>query len=88
MCLGLAAALVGGYRLGNNGGSQTRAGVRVALAGAIGLLLAYNYVALGLPGASWAFQSLGALAAPFWAIVGGAMGVAAGWYWFVGRKAL
>jgi beta-N-acetylhexosaminidase len=88
MCLGLAAALVGGYRLGNNHEAQTRQGVRVALAGAIGLLLAYNYIALGLPGSAVAYGALGALAAPFWAIVGGAVGVAAGWYWFVGRKSL
>jgi hypothetical protein len=86
MCLGLAAALVGGYRLGNHHDTQPRQGVRVALAGAIGLLLAYNYVALGLPGSTAAVETFGALAAPFWAIVGGAVGVVAGWYWFVGRQ--
>ncbi len=86
MCLGLGAVLVGGYRLGNNQASQRRQGVRVALAGAIGLLTAYNYVALGLPGAQAAVEGLGPLAAPVWAILGGAVGVAVGWYWFVGRK--
>jgi beta-N-acetylhexosaminidase len=86
MCLGLAATLMGGYRLGNNYQAQTRQGVRVALAGAIGLLVAYNYIALGLPGSASSFESLGALAAPTWAIVGGALGVLAGWYWFVGRR--
>ena len=86
MCLGLGAALVGGYRLGNNPETQRRQGVRVALAGAIGLLLAYNYVALGLPGAEGSFDSLGMLAAPIWGIIGGVVGVAAGWFWFVGRR--
>ena len=77
---------MGGYRLGNHHETQRRQGVRVALAGAIGLLLAYNYVALGLPGSAVAVETFGALAAPFWAIVGGAVGVVAGWYWFVGRQ--
>jgi beta-N-acetylhexosaminidase len=86
MCLGLVAALVGGYRLGNNEEAKARQGVRVALAGAIGLLLGYNYIALGLPGAMPSIARLGPLAAPVWAIFGGMLGVAAGWYWFVGRR--
>jgi hypothetical protein len=85
MCLGLAAALVGGYRLGNSHVAQARQGVRVALAGAIGLLVGYNYIALGLPGAEPSYLRFGALAAPLWAIFGGMLGVVGGWYWFVGR---
>jgi hypothetical protein len=85
MCLGLVAVLAGGYRLGNRTESQGRHGTRVALAGAIGILITYNYFALGLPGARLAYDSLGALAAPVWAVLGGVVGLTAGLFWFVYR---
>lgn len=85
MCLGLIGVLVSGYRLGTLEAAQTRLGVRVALAGAIGMLLGYNYVALALPGARVVYLWLGALAAPASALAGGVLGLAAGWYQFVGR---
>ena len=86
MCLGLAAVLLSGYRLGTLEDPQTRYGVRVALAGAIGLLLGYNYVALSLPGSDVLYLWLTVFAAPVSAIMGGILGLAAGWYWFVGRN--
>ncbi|MEP7357545.1 MAG: glycoside hydrolase family 3 N-terminal domain-containing protein, partial [Anaerolineales bacterium] len=86
MALGLFAALVGGYRLGTLDEPQPRLGVRVALAGAIGVLLGYNYFALLLPGAAIAYWWLGALAGPVCAIIGGIFGLAAGWYLFIGRQ--
>jgi hypothetical protein len=85
MCLGLVAVLVGGYRLGTLEEQQPRLGVRVALAGAIGMLVGYNYFALGLPGTAVAYAWLEALAAPVSAIAFGVVGLALGWYWFVGR---
>jgi hypothetical protein len=86
MCLGLFAVLVGGYRLGTLDEPQPRLGVRVALAGAIGLLVGYNYYALVLPGAAIAHWWLGALAGPVCGLIGGIFGLAAGWYLVVGRK--
>jgi hypothetical protein len=85
MCLGLVAVLVSGYRLGTLEEAQTRLGVRVALAGAIGMLLGYNYVALVLPGTPVLYMWLQALAAPVSALAGGVIGLAIGWYLFVGR---
>jgi beta-N-acetylhexosaminidase len=85
MCLGLVAVLVSGYRLGTLEESQTRLGVRVALAGAIGMLLGYNYVALVLPGTAVIHLWLEALAAPVSAVIGGILGLAVGWFLFVGR---
>jgi hypothetical protein len=85
MALGLFAVLVGGYRLGTLEEAQPRLGVRVALAGAIGVLLGYNYFALVLPGAAIAYWWLGVLAGPICGIVGGILGLAAGWYLFIGR---
>lgn len=85
MCLGLIAVLLSGYRLGTLEEQQARYGFRVALAGAIGLLLGYNFVALSLPGTDVAYLWLGVFAAPVSAIAGGILGLAAGWYLFVGR---
>jgi beta-N-acetylhexosaminidase len=86
MCLGLAVVLVSGYRLGSNGLAHPRQGIRVALAGAIGILAAYNYYALALPGSTMAHSALDFLAAPVFAIMGGGVGLAVGWLWFVARS--
>jgi len=86
MCLGLIAVLLSGYRLGTLEDQQTRYGIRVALAGTIGLLLGYNFVALSLPGTDVAYLWLGVFAAPVSAILGGILGLAVGWYFFVGRN--
>jgi len=86
MLLALSAVLVTGYRLGTLDEPQVRMGVRVALAGAVGVLLGYNYSALALPGASVGFLWLGVLAAPVYGLALGILGLAAGWYWFVGRR--
>jgi beta-N-acetylhexosaminidase len=88
MCLGLIAVLLSGYRLGTLENPQSRLGVRVALAGTIGLLLGYNFVALSLPGTDVAYLWLGVFAAPVSALAGGILGLAVGWYWFVGRNSL
>ena len=85
MCLFLSAVLFGGYRLGTLEEPATRLGVRVALAGAIGVLLGYNYYALMFPGATLAYLWLGAFAGPVCGLIGGIFGLALGWYWFVGR---
>jgi hypothetical protein len=85
MALALAAVLVGGYRLGTLDEPQPRLGVRVALAGAIGVLLGYNYFALLLPGSAIVYWWLGVLAGPVCAIIGGIFGLAVGWYLFIGR---
>ncbi len=85
MCLGLVGILVGGYRLGTLEESQPRLGVRVALAGAIGMLIGYNYFALGFPGTAIGYLWLRDFAAPIASIAFGIVGLALGWYWFVGR---
>jgi len=81
----LVGVLFAGYRLGTLEESQTRAGIRMALAGGIGVLLGYNYLALSLPGADLGYLWLGVLAGPTFALMGGILALAAGWYWFVGR---
>ncbi len=86
MCLALIAVMLSGYRLGTLEDQQTRYGIRVALAGTIGLLLGYNFVALSLPGTNVAYLWLGVFAAPVSAILGGVLGLAVGWYFFVGRN--
>jgi beta-N-acetylhexosaminidase len=53
---------------------------------AIGGLVAYNYMALGLPGASAFHGAFGWLAAPLWCAVGGAVGFAVSRRWLVGVK--
>jgi hypothetical protein len=86
MCLVLAGVLALGYRLGTLEVAQTRLGVRVALTGAIGVLLGYNYFSLSMPGANVGYLWLGVLAAPLCGLLGGILALAAGWYWFVGRN--
>ena len=81
----LVGVLFAGYRLGTLDEPQTRLGIRVALAGGIGALLGYNYFALSLPGADLGFLWLGVLAGPTYALLGGILALAGGWYWFVGR---
>ena len=85
MFLVLTAVLSGGYRLGTLEEPQARLGIRVALAGAVGVLVGYNYFALALPGGSLGYLWLGVLAGPTFALVGGVWALAGGWYWFVGR---
>jgi hypothetical protein len=85
MCLGLVGILVGGYRLGTLEEPQPRLGVRVSLAGAIGMLIGYNYFALGFPGTAIGYLWLKDFAAPIASIAFGIVGLALGWYWFVGR---
>ena len=84
MLLGLAAAVVTGYRLGGAGANLSQR-VRVALGGAIGALAGYNFFALGLPGANLAL-SFGVWAASICVLVGAAIGLALGWYGFVYKK--
>jgi len=88
MCLGLIAAVAVGYQLAtlgaSNGETPPTRRVRVALFGAIGVLLGYNYFALGLPGADWA-APFGLLAPTIWVLIGAGMGLGLGWYWFVRR---
>lgn len=81
----LVGVLFAGYRLGTLEEPQARRGIRVALAGAIGVLLGYNYFALSLPGADLGYLWLGVLAGPTFAFLGGILALAAGWFWFVGR---
>ncbi len=85
MFLVLAAVLSGGYRLGTLDEPQARLGIRVALAGAMGVLVGYNYFALSLPGANLGYLWLGVLAGPTFALAGGILALAGGWYWFAGR---
>lgn len=76
MCGVLLAVGVGGYWVGG------RFGVRVALAGVIGTLVGYNIFALGWLG----LTELGGVGAFFAALLGGALGLVLGWYWFLRRK--
>jgi hypothetical protein len=87
MCLGLIAAVVVGYQLGalSHPDAQPSRRVRVALAGAIGVLLGYNYFALGWPGADWA-EPFGLFAPTIWVVIGAGLGLGVGWYWFVRRS--
>jgi hypothetical protein len=71
LCLGLALVVGGGY-FASILGVNPRQCLRVALSGAIGILLGYNAFALGLPGTVWVDMLLGA-----------AVGLAVGWYGFV-----
>jgi beta-N-acetylhexosaminidase len=84
MCLGLASAMLIGYRLGDSATTRSQR-FRVALAGAIGVLAGYNFFALALPGAEAASQRFGILAATICVIIGALLGLVTGWYWFVRR---
>jgi beta-N-acetylhexosaminidase len=79
MLFGLAAAMVTGYRLGG-WDANPRPAVRVAVAGAIGVLLGYNYYALRFPGADLLFFGAGDWAVLISVAVGGVLGVGSGWY--------
>ncbi len=71
LCLCLAAATIGGYfTSARRADPQQR--LRVALSGAIGVLLGYNAFALGGPGTAWADM-----------LTGGLVGLAVGWLGFV-----
>lgn len=83
LILGLVAVVVAGYRIGAAEAPPAQR-VRIAIAGAIGALVGYNFYALGLPGADFA-RAFGVLAASAWVFVGAGIGLAAGWYWFVYR---
>jgi beta-N-acetylhexosaminidase len=83
LILGLVAVVVAGYRLGASEAPPSQR-VRIALAGAIGALVGYNFYALGLPGADLA-RAFGVLAASAWVFLGAGIGLAVGWYWFARR---
>jgi len=83
LILGLVAVVVAGYRLGAAEAPPSQR-VRIALAGAIGALVGYNFYALGLPGADIA-RAFGVLAASAWIFLGAGIGLAVGWYWFARR---
>lgn len=84
MCVGLVAATLVGYRLGGKHASGNQR-FRVGLAGAIGVLIGYNYFALALPGAEAAYQTFNILAATICVVMGALLGLLTGWYWFVRR---
>jgi beta-N-acetylhexosaminidase len=71
LCLCLAAAMAGGY-FGTAARADPQRRLRVALSGAIGVLLGYNAFAVGWPGTIW-IDMLG----------GGVVGLAIGWVGFV-----
>jgi beta-N-acetylhexosaminidase len=71
LCLCLAAVTVGGY-FASAAGADPQQRLRVALAGAIGVLLGYNAYAVGWPGTMWIDM-----------LAGGAVGLAVGWVGFV-----
>jgi hypothetical protein len=80
MLLGLVAALVAGYRLGG-AEARPRRGVRLALLGGLGVLVGYNFIALGLPGAAALLEGFGRLAPSVCVLLGGGLGLGAGWLW-------
>jgi beta-N-acetylhexosaminidase len=73
LCLCLAAVMVGGY-FASAVGADPQQRLRVALAGAIGVLLGYNAYAMGWPGTIWLDM-----------LLGGVGGLAVGWFGFVRR---
>ncbi len=77
---GLAGVLLVGYRLGG-ADAQPRRGVRLALLGAIGVLIGYNFFALGLPGARTLSAGFGGLASVISVVLGGGLGLWVGWAW-------
>lgn len=77
--LATAAFSAAGFGLGMRMGGPDRAR-RLALLASVGGLLSYNYVGLGLPGAAWLTEPLGAWGPGVGAILGGAVTVA-GWFW-------
>ncbi len=71
LCLCLAAVTIGGY-FASAAGADPQQRLRVALSGAIGVLLGYNAFAVGGPGNLWVDM-----------LMGGLLGLAVGWYGFV-----
>jgi beta-N-acetylhexosaminidase len=72
--LGLIFAGGAGYAVGRTDYSELVSRVRCILFGIIGALVAYNYLALGLPGASW-LEPLGGWAAFLITLFGGTVGI-------------
>lgn len=83
LIVGLVAVIAAGYRLGAPAAPPAQR-VRIALCGALGALVGYNFYALSLPGANFA-GAFGILAAFAWVVLGAGIGLAAGWYWFARR---
>ncbi|MBF8281692.1 MAG: putative Glycosidase [Anaerolineales bacterium] len=83
LILGLVAVVVAGYRLSAAEAPPSQR-VRIALAGAIGALVGFNFYALGLPGADIA-RAFGVLAASAWVFLGAGVGLVTGWVWFARR---
>jgi beta-N-acetylhexosaminidase len=83
LILGLVAVVVAGYRLSAAEAPPSQR-VRIALAGAVGALVGYNFYALGLPGADIA-RAFGVLAASAWVFLGAGVGLVTGWVWFARR---
>jgi hypothetical protein len=81
----LAAVTAVGYRLSSLGNAPAL-GLRLSLAGIIGALGGYNYYALALPGADALAPVFGVLAPTVFIILGGGLGLLAGWFWFVRRR--
>jgi hypothetical protein len=77
------AVVVAGYRLSAAEAPPSQR-VRIALAGAIGALVGFNFYALGLPGADIA-RAFGVLAASAWVFLGAGVGLVTGWVWFARR---
>jgi beta-N-acetylhexosaminidase len=71
LCLCVAAVMAGGY-FGSAFGADPQQRLRVALSGAIGVLLGYNAYAVGWPGTIWIDM-----------LAGGVVGLAVGWAGFV-----
>jgi beta-N-acetylhexosaminidase len=71
LCLCLAAVMTGGYFV-SAVGADPQQRLRVALSGAIGVLLGYNAFAAGWPGTIWIDM-----------LAGGLAGLALGWFGFV-----
>jgi beta-N-acetylhexosaminidase len=84
----LAGIAFGGYLLGANlsvspsATQRASAGWRVALLGAVGALLGYNWYALGLPGVDF-MNALAPYSATLLALLGGAFGLLVGWWWII-----
>jgi beta-N-acetylhexosaminidase len=70
------AGIAGAYVFwGRKNERPRRVLVRVGIAGVIGALLAYDYLALQLPGSVWLMQNLGLVAGPLLALGGALLGI-------------
>lgn len=84
LVLGLAAGVgvaVGADRLGRKAGEPGQVRRRRILFSVVGGLIAYNYLALGMPGAGSLVGALGWLAAPLGTAAGGAAGIGVSHRW-------